>query len=276
MNLFIEKIMNTNKNWESLQIFGNLDEREIFISSIPYDISGVENNKGSSVIYFNNIDTHKFNKILEDSSIAKWQWSTIKEENWVQQCKDFFQPVIINNKIQIIPHWMKINSEFINIKINPALAFGTGHHETTYMMIQAMLRFNLKNKTIFDIGTGSGILSILAHQLGADKIYAIDNDELTNNNFYENLALNDIKEIRFDVKSCFDINNFNYDFIFANINLNVLLELIPNINTTGTIMFISGILDSDKIKLVEILERYNKKIKDIFQKKEWLCFIVEL
>ena len=230
--------MNTNKNWESLQIFGNLDEREIFISSIPYDITGVENNKGSSVIYFNNIDTHKFNKILEDSSIAKWQWSTIKEENWVQQCKDFFQPVIINNKIQIIPHWMKINSEFINIKINPALAFGTGHHETTYMMIQAMLRFNLKNKTIFDIGTGSGILSILAHQLGAD--------------------------------------NFNYDFIFANINLNVLLELIPNINTTGTIMFISGILDSDKIKLVEILERYNKKIKDIFQKKEWLCFIVEL
>ena len=276
MNLFIEKIMNTNKNWKSLKVFGKEEEREIFISSIQYDITGVENNTVSSTIYFDKINIEEFNKILEDSSITKWEWGNVKEENWVQQCKEFFQPVIIENKIQIIPHWLEIDSNFINIKINPALAFGTGHHETTYMMIQAMLGFNLKNKTIFDIGTGSGILSILAHKLGAYKIYAIDNDELTYNNFHENLALNDINEIKFDVKSCFDVHNFGYDFIFANINLNVLLDLIPNINSTGTIMFISGILDSDKIKLVEILEENNKKIKGISQKKEWLCFIVEV
>ena len=276
MNLFIEKIMNTNKNWESLKVFGKEEEREIFISSIQYDITGVENNTVSSTIYFDKINIEEFNKILEDSSITKWEWENVKEENWVQQCKEFFQPVIIENKIQIFPHWLEMDSNFINIKINPALAFGTGHHETTYMMIQAMLGFNLKNKTIFDIGTGSGILSILAHKLGAYKIYAIDNDELTYNNFHENLALNDINEIKFDVKSCFDVHNFGYDFIFANINLNVLLDLIPNINSTGTIMFISGILDSDKIKLVEILEENNKKIKGISQKKEWLCFIVEV
>ena len=268
--------MKTNNSWESLEIFGTESQREIFVSSLQYDITGVENSNDSSTIYFNNINTQECNKILEKSFIDKWKWSNIKEENWVQHCKDFFKPVIIDDKIQIIPHWENTNSNYMNIKINPALAFGTGHHETTYMMIQTMLRFNFKNKTIFDIGTGSGILSILGSKLGADKIYAIDNDELTLNNFYENLSLNNIDNIEFDVKSCFDINDFNYDFIFANINLDVLLKLIPAINTEGTIMFISGILDTDRKIIVNALEKNNKKIKDVYQKKEWLCFTVEL
>ena len=216
------------------------------------------------------------NKILKNSCINKWEWNNIKEENWVQNSKDFFKPIIIDNKVQVIPHWENSNEDYMNVKINPALAFGTGHHETTYMMIQAILRYNLKNKTILDIGTGSGILSIIASKMDAHKIYAIDNDQLTYNNFYENLSLNNIDNIEFDIKSCFDVNNFSYDFIFANINLNVLLKLIPLINIKGTIIFISGILDKDRLMLVDILESNNKKIIDISQKKEWLCFTVEL
>ena len=95
-------------------------------------------------------------------------------------------------------------------------------------------------------------------------------------NFHENVSLNNIENIEFDIKSCFDINNFSYDFIFANINLNVLIELIPMINIKGTILFISGILDSDRLTLIDILKKNNKKIKNIFQKKEWLCFTVEV
>ena len=78
-----------------------------------------------------------------------------------------------------------------------------------------------RNKSVFDIGTGSGILSILAKKLGANFIRAIDNDPLTYNNFYENLELNDVDDIQFEIKDCFDLNQFNFDYIFANINLNI-------------------------------------------------------
>ena len=175
--------MKLNNNWDSLEIFGLERNREIFISLIENDISGIQNNSNSSIIYFNSVNVDDFNKVLENSCIDKWQWSNVKEENWVQNSKDFFKPIIIENKVQIIPQWEKVNQDYMNIKINPALAFGTGHHETTYMMIESMLKYNLKNKTIFDIGTGSGILSILASKMGAEKIYAIDNDSLTFNNF---------------------------------------------------------------------------------------------
>ena len=94
MNLFTEKNMKTNNSWESLEIFGTESQREIFISSLQYDMTGVENNNDSSTIYFNNINTQECNKILEKSFIEKWKWSNIKEENWVQHCKDFFKPVI--------------------------------------------------------------------------------------------------------------------------------------------------------------------------------------
>ena len=268
--------MKKNKIWNSLEVFGAEVKREKFISYIEDSIIGIKINSDSSIIYFNKVDVDIFNDLLKKTDIAQWEWSSIEEENWVQKGKDFFKPIIISDKVQIIPAWDNINPKYTNIKINPALAFGTGHHETTFMMIEAMLRFDLKNKTVFDIGTGSGILSILARKLGSGNVYAIDNDDLTYNNFHENLLLNDINNIKFDVKSCFDIDNFSYDFIFANINLSVLIELIPSINAKGTIMFISGILNKDKPQLVSILEKHDIALKDIHKKKEWLCLTVEL
>ena len=276
VNLFIEKIMKKNKIWNSLELFGTEIQRENFIASIEDSIIGIKINNGSSIIYFNKVDVNMFNDVLKENDIDRWEWSNVEEENWVQKGKDFFKSIIISDKVQIIPAWDQANPKYTSIKINPALAFGTGHHETTSMMIEAMLRFDLQNKTVFDIGAGSGILSILARKLGSKNIYAIDNDDLTYNNFHENLILNDVDNIKFDIKSCFDIDNFSYDFIFANINLNVLIELIPSINVKGTIMFISGILDKDRPQLVSVLENHDITLKDIHKKKEWLCLTVEL
>ena len=268
--------MKRNKIWNSLELFGTEIQRENFIASIEDSIIGIKINNESSIIYFNKVDVNMFNDALKENDIDRWEWSNVEEENWVQKGKDFFKSIIISDKVQIIPAWDQANPKYTSIKINPALAFGTGHHETTAMMIEAMLRFDLQNKTVFDIGTGSGILSILARKLGSKNIYAIDNDDLTYNNFHENLILNDVDNIKFDIKSCFDIDNFSYDFIFANINLNVLIELIPSINAKGTIMFISGILDKDRPQLVSVLENHDITLKDIHKKKEWLCLTVEL
>ena len=278
VNLFIEKIMKiNNQNWHSLEIFGSQKNREIFITYIEDIISGVNNKTDSSLLYFDKIYYEEINFNLDNSSfISKWEWSVIEEENWNEACKDFFQPVVINNKVRILPSWINCNNDNLDIIINPSLAFGTGHHETTYMMIKSILSYDFNNKSVLDIGTGSGILSILAKKLGAKSIYAIDNDILTHNNFFENLALNNINDIKFKIKDCFDILDFNYDFIFANINLNILKKLIPRLESTGTILIISGILDSDEKVLTDIFKSSNKTIKNIYRKNEWLCFVIEL
>ena len=278
VNLFIEKIMKiNNQNWHSLEIFGSQENREIFITYIEDIIFGVDNKSDSSLLYFDKECYGEINSYLDSSSfISKWEWSVVEEENWNETCKDFFQPVVINNKVRILPSWINRNNDNLDIIINPSLAFGTGHHETTYMMIESILSYDFNNKSVLDIGTGSGILSILAKKLGAKFIYAIDNDILTHNNFFENLALNNIDDIKFEIKDCFDILDFNYDFIFANINLNILKKLIPRLESTGTILIISGILDSDEKVLTDILKSSNKTIKNIHRKNEWLCFIIEL
>ena len=193
VNLFIEKIMKVSKQiWYSLEIFGAKDNREIFIAYIENYIVGLNEKSDSSILFFDKEFHGKINSKLNNSSIIdNWELLEIEEKNWNKSCEDFFKPIIINDSVRILPNWLDGNDdEFLNIIINPALAFGTGHHETTYMMIQAMLLYEFNGKTVFDIGTGSGILSILAKKRGAKSIYAIDNDILTNNNFHENTPYN--------------------------------------------------------------------------------------
>lgn len=276
MNIYTEKIMKINNQvWSVLKINGTQDDRTVFTSYAENLMLGCEHKQDASIVYFENKDIDKVNMMLNNyKSIDSWEWSEVEEENWIQKCQDFFKPVVVNDKVEIIPYWEE-SSMSCSIKINPALAFGTGHHETTYMMVQAMLDLDLNKKSVFDIGTGSGILSILAKKLGAQDIFAIDYDDLTYNNFYENLELNDVGNgIEFKIQDCDNINNFNYDFIFANINLNVLLDLIPKINTSGNVLVLSGILSTDKEIILKALG--NKKVKKIYKRNEWLCLVIEL
>ena len=157
----------------------------------------------------------------------------------------------------------------MTITINPALAFGTGHHETTFMMIKAILDLDIKDKSIIDIGTGSGILSILLYNMGNKDIYAIDNDPLVESNFYENLMLNNIDNIKFEILDCLSIKEFNYDIVLANINREIIIDLLK-------------ILESSNSKLIEDVEmvesslmKNNKKIINSFTKNEWSCIVAE-
>ena len=277
-NTSTEKTMQVDSQiWYCLEICGEKERREIFISLLDEEISGITENNDNSLIYFKkNYEESISKKLNESSHITNWNWSIVEEENWNKSCEDFFKPVTISNKVQIIPKWYPEDNNYMNIIINPALAFGTGHHETTFLMIEEIIKKDLVNKTVIDIGTGSGILSILAKKMNAKSVYAIDNDLLTNNNFYENLELNKIRDIDFEIKDCFDLGAIEFDYIFANINFNVLKKLIPMIKKYGTTLIISGVLSSDKSSVVKILEQSGKKIKNISRKKEWICITAEI
>ena len=277
-NTSTEKTMQVDSQiWYCLEICGEKERREIFISLLDEEISGITENNDNSLIYFKkNYEESISKKLNESSHITNWNWSIVEEENWNKSCEDFFKPVTISNKVQIIPKWYPEDNNYMNIIINPALAFGTGHHETTFLMIEEIIKKDLVNKTVIDIGTGSGILSILAKKMNAKSVYAIDNDLLTNNNFYENLELNKIRDIDFEIKDCFDLGAIEFDYIFANINFNVLKKLIPMIKKYGTTLIISGVLSSDKSSVAKILEHSGKKIKNISRKKEWICITAEI
>ena len=269
--------MNDKHTWKVLEIFGSIVDREILITSFVDDVLGYENKDDSSLVYFDNVSK----KYLEDyiqsnSNIKKWQWSEIVEKNWMENCRDFFKPIIIKDKVYISTVWDEDEkNNMIDIKINPALAFGTGHHETTYMMIEAMLDFDFKEKSVLDIGTGSGILSILSKRLGSNRILAIDNDPLTENNFIENLKFNHIDDVEFKIADCTSFIDYNFDIILANINRSVIVDIIPNLTSSNTLVFLSGILNSDEDLISDLLNQYNRKIQKIYRKNKWSCIVIK-
>jgi ribosomal protein L11 methyltransferase len=133
------------------------------------------------------------------------------------------------------------------IIITPKMSFGTGHHATTNMMIEQMKEIDFKKKTVFDFGTGTGILAILAEKLGAEKIIAVDNDDWSIENAIENINRNNCKKI--SIKKAFDADTGNKsDIILANINRNVIVDNFNSICkhlTHPGILLISGILEKD-------------------------------
>src|SRR5205809_1554224 len=136
---------------------------------------------------FNNV-TDQHNISFSREMIAEQNWNSIWEEN--------FQPVIIRNLVAIRAHFHQpITTVQHEIIITPKMSFGTGHHATTYLMLQQMQDINFSRKTVLDFGTGTGILAIMAELSGAKNVVAIDNDEWSINNAKENFAANNCNDI---------------------------------------------------------------------------------
>ena len=263
--------------WNTITISGEETKRTILCSFLESFIIGSQWNTNSTKVFFKDNQLNNIKEIISKQNMSsQCKWGSIKENNWMDSCRDFFKPIVINNKVNIIPNWTNEDNRYINIKINPALAFGTGHHETTYMMIDSMLSIDIKDKTIIDIGTGSGILSILAYKLKAQLVYAIDNDELVYKNFYENVELNNIENsLDVEIRDCLTLVNFNYDVILANIHKTVLIDLLNLIKEQGKYIILSGILHRDEKEIETTLASYNRRIISKLRKKEWSCIIAK-
>ena len=146
--------------------------------------------------------------------------------NWNLQWEKNFDPVFIPGKVQIRATFHQPQPDYTyDIVINPKMSFGTGHHETTYLIVTEQLNIDHNGKAVLDVGTGTGILAIMAHKLGADTITATDVDDWCIENCRENFGLNGLN--KFDIlQGTIDKLTLpgNYDIIFANINKNVLMD----------------------------------------------------
>ena len=161
------------------------------------------------------------------------------------------------------------------ILINPKMSFGTGHHATTYLMIQQMQGMNLFEKRVFDFGTGTGVLAILAEKMGATDIVAIDNDPWSIENANENIRLNKGMHIKL-VSAEHPPEKQHFDLILANINRSVLLKFIPalsNLLAPSGYLLLSGILEEDDELLTQAVDSTDLFFANRLSKDGWVSLL---
>lgn len=198
----------------------------------------------------------------------------IAETNWNQIWESNFDPVIVDDYVAVRAdfHQPIINTKH-EIVITPKMSFGTGHHATTYMMIELMKEIDLMGKSVLDFGTGTGILAILAEKSGAGNIYAIDNDDWSIANAEENLKKNNCSKVI--LKKASEVSSkIKFDVILANINKNVILEnfnsLSNQLNKKGIILF-SGLLQEDKGEILSIATELYLNLKKELTRNNWIA-----
>ena len=203
----------------------------------------------------------------------KFEFVGIKNQNWNKVWEKSFKPVVVANRCGIRATFQRALNVEIEIIIDPKMAFGTGHHETTSMMIEEMLNLNFQDKSVLDFGCGTGVLSILASKLGAYRISAIDNDELCFQNCLENCEDNKIENIEIKLGDVFSVSNLSFDVILANINRNTILNSIAvlseSLETRGNLL-VSGLLVEDRKLIIEEAGKSNLNLLSENKKGKWI------
>jgi len=198
----------------------------------------------------------------------------IEQKNWNAEWESNFEPITINNRIFVRATFHQPRPEFeYEIVIDPKMAFGTGHHQTTSMMLEYILETEFSGKKVLDMGCGTGILAIMAAKLGAGTVAAIDYDPVCYDSTIENAALNNVKNITALCGSKEIIPNEQYDIILANINRNILLDQLQRYSEVlkpGGELYLSGFyLSPDLDMLTEAALKYNIKYVSHKTNKDW-------
>ena len=216
-----------------------------------------------------------------------FEWNVIEQEDWVSSWKKYWGPELIGDNLLVLPCWLDLPKEYKNrkvIKIDPGAAFGTGNHPTTSLCLEKLEKISLSRNKILDIGSGSGILSIAAKSFGASEVHAIDNDYLAINSTKSNFRLNfgNLEKLMTylgsfdDLVSKYSLSNF--DFIICNILAEVIKGMIPEMSNSlkkdGKVI-LSGILNSQKEEIFNLLKNSNFKINDVSFSKDWVCITAQ-
>lgn len=225
-----------------------------------------------------NFDQDAFEKVLAMFSVLSYSKSDIENINWNKKWESEFEPVYVDKFVAIRAHFHQpIKDVEHEIIITPKMSFGTGHHATTYLVMKQMKAIDFTHKTVFDFGTGTGILAILAEKLGASSVMAIDNDEWSITNTKENIEQNNCSKITVELMDSIPAGK-QYDIILANINLNVItanLAGIAAIAKPGTPVIFSGILTSDEKTLLLSLQKGGFTHLATSTKKDWIAIFTK-
>jgi ribosomal protein L11 methyltransferase len=200
----------------------------------------------------------------------------IPHKNWNKLWESNFEPIAIGNKLFVRATFHEPRPEFQHeIVIDPKMAFGTGHHQTTAMMLQLILENDFGGKKVLDMGAGTGILAIMAAKLGAVDITAIDYDPICYESIIENAALNNITNIKSLSGSKEAIPDEQYDIILANINRNILIDQMQRYGEVlkeGGEIYFSGFYETPDLDIItEEARKYGLKYISHKKDKDWVA-----
>lgn len=247
------------------------------LGSIGFE-SFVENEKGV-VAYIQEKDWNQ--NILDDIFVLNseefsisYQKETIRQTNWNREWEKNFNPIAVDGLVSIRAPFHENPKLKYDIIIEPKMSFGTGHHETTHMMIQHLLELDLKNKKVLDMGCGTGILAIFAEMKGAYEIDAIDIDNWCYQNSIENCERNNCKNIKVFEGDARLLVNKKYDLIIANINRNILLNdiktYVKNLNEEG-VLLLSGFYKEDISVIEDETSKYGLYLTKSLERNNWVA-----
>jgi ribosomal protein L11 methyltransferase len=283
-------------NFLNLKLFENLfteltiqapeESYEILVAELAdlgYESFIEQENSLQAYILSENFDENAIkdlvNSYKEQFTIA-YSSQNLQKTNWNKEWEKNYEPVEIANKVRIRAIFHEPKPEFqYEILITPKMSFGTGHHETTSLMIENQMLIEHQGKSVLDAGCGTGVLAIMAHFLGASAIEAFDIDEWAVENTQENIVLNDCGYISVFQGTMEQIaSNKEYDIILANINRNILLADIPlyarNLCKDGFLL-LSGFYEADAKDILAAAEKVGLHLFSQKTKNNWVSLVCQ-
>jgi ribosomal protein L11 methyltransferase len=224
------------------------------------------------------ISAEEFNKQALTNLLTPYELdtsiNTIEKQNWNIMWESNFSPMQVDQFVGVRASFhAPIQGVKHELIITPKMSFGTGHHGTTYSVMKLMEPINFNSKKVFDFGTGTGILAILAEKLGAALVMGVDNDPWCIENAAENVQVNNCKNIHIALSDTI-ANNDQYDIVIANINRHILeanMLLFPQIISQDGILILSGLLISDELDMIELCKKHGFKHEQTMNKDGWVA-----
>ena len=204
----------------------------------------------------------------------------MEDTDWENEWKKYYKPFPVGNRLAVKPSWETLPTELedrIVVEIDPGGAFGSGTHETTYTCMEALEKYMKSGDTVIDVGTGSGILSIVAAKLGAGKISAVDNSFAAYETTLENVRNAGYESIITPIHgNLVDEIDFKADVVVANIIADVIMiisEYIGDYMKEDAFFISSGIINIKKVQVLETLDRFGFEIVEMYEKGEWVTIV---
>ncbi|MCY7363686.1 MAG: 50S ribosomal protein L11 methyltransferase [Ignavibacteria bacterium] len=275
-----------DNNYFEVQItFNKENYDELYTALYTNGIENILEENGMLKIYFEENKSDDINilkkSLVKEKIVKAKEFDVLKLENknWNEDWEKTIEPVYIKDKIIIYPSWkkkeLKNAKDKILIEIDPKMSFGTGHNETTQLVLELMSDYIDGNETkLLDFGTGTGVLTIAGLKLGVGKAVAIDIDQDSIDNAMENFEKNSVKDkVKLLKKNISEIDEDSFDVVCANIIRSVIIEnfehIANKINPKGK-LFLSGILSSEDQEVLEYLTQYEFEVIEIAIKSEWI------
>ncbi len=213
-------------------------------------------------------------QILQSEEVSfSYEMREIEQVNWNEEWEKNFKPIVVDNKVSIRAPFHKDPQLEYDIVIEPKMSFGTGHHETTHLMIQHLMQMDIKGKNVLDMGCGTGILAIFSKMKGAAAVDAIDIDSWCYENSLENVERNNCKGISVFEGDAKLLKPKAYELIIANINRNILLKdmsiYAKSLKENGTLL-LSGFYTEDIENIDEIARSNGLQLEKKLERNNWV------